>query len=147
MGQSPLYQTIALQEAFSNNLGPYHVQTLASASFLHALSKLTLKINICRNGTVLLYTIGVGGAAYVYMRVFKGWRLSDLMYVTRSSLTRSLSSVTSGETLTEIRSSSPWDSSQCLPLGLEGVVAGLDCLIHAASSGQCEPLWKSGRGP
>ena len=128
MRQSPLYQTIALQEVFSNILRPYHVQTLASASFLRVLSKLTLKINICRNGTVLLYTIGVGGAAYVYMRVFKGWRLSDLMYVTRSSLTRSLSSVTAGETLTEIRNSSPCDSSQCLPLGTQGVVAGPDLL-------------------
>ncbi|CAK0786024.1 hypothetical protein CVIRNUC_009237 [Coccomyxa viridis] len=48
------------------------------------------------NGTVLLYTVGVGGAAYVYLRLFKGWRLSDLMYVTRSSLTRSMSSVTAG---------------------------------------------------
>ena len=55
------------------------------------------KAGICRNGTVLLYTVGVGGAAYVYLRLFKGWRLSDLMYVTRSSLTRSMSSVTAGE--------------------------------------------------
>ena len=46
---------------------------------------------------MLLYTVGVGGAAYVYMRLFRGWRLSDLMYVTRSSLTRSMSSVTAGE--------------------------------------------------
>lgn len=46
---------------------------------------------------MLLYTVGVGGAAYVYLRLFKGWRLSDLMYVTRSSLTRSMSSVTAGE--------------------------------------------------
>ncbi|CAL5228557.1 g11713 [Coccomyxa viridis] len=48
------------------------------------------------NGTVLLYTVGVGGVAYVYLRIFKGWRLSDLMYVTRSSLSRSMSSVTAG---------------------------------------------------
>ena len=46
---------------------------------------------------MLLYTVGVGGAAYVYLRLFRGWRLSDLMYVTRSSLTRSMSSVTAGE--------------------------------------------------
>ncbi len=51
---------------------------------------------LCRNGTVLLYTVGVGGVAYVYLRIFKGWRLSDLMYVTRSSLSRSMSSVTAG---------------------------------------------------
>ena len=92
---------------------------------------------------MLLYSIGVGGAAYVYMRVFKGWRLSDLMYVTRSSLTRSLSSVTAGETLTEIRNSSPWDS---FLLDWKVLWQVLTCLIHAASSGQCEPLWKSGRG-
>ena len=55
------------------------------------------KAGVCRNGTVLLYTVGVGGAAYVYLRLFRGWRLSDLMYVTRSSLTRSMSSVTAGE--------------------------------------------------
>jgi hypothetical protein len=51
---------------------------------------------IYRNGAVLLYTGVAAGGAYVYLRVFKGWRLSDLMYVTRSSLSKSLSSVTAG---------------------------------------------------
>ncbi|BDA51119.1 hypothetical protein COCOBI_17-3390 [Coccomyxa sp. Obi] len=48
------------------------------------------------NGVVLLYTVGAAGAGYVYLRVFKGWRLSDLMYVTRSSLTKSMNTVTAG---------------------------------------------------
>ncbi|EIE21290.1 hypothetical protein COCSUDRAFT_57193 [Coccomyxa subellipsoidea C-169] len=48
------------------------------------------------NGVVVLYTVGAAGAGYVYLRIFKGWRLSDLMYVTRSSLTKSMSSVTAG---------------------------------------------------
>lgn len=50
----------------------------------------------CRNGVVLLYTVGAAGAGYVYLRIFKGWRLSDFMYVTRSSLSKSISSVTAG---------------------------------------------------
>lgn len=51
---------------------------------------------LCRNGVVLLYTVGAAGAGYVYLRMFRGWRLSDLMYVTRSSLVKSMSSVTAG---------------------------------------------------
>lgn len=51
---------------------------------------------LCRNGVVLLYTVGAAGAGYVYLRIFRGWRLSDLMYVTRSSLVKSMSSVTAG---------------------------------------------------
>ena len=45
---------------------------------------------------VLLYTVGAAGAGYVYLRLFKGWRLGDLMYVTRSSLSKSMNSVTAG---------------------------------------------------
>ena len=77
---------------------------------------------------MLLYTIGVGGAAYVYMRVFRGWRLSDLMYVTRSSLTRSLSSVTAGETLQRSGILHHWGSPLCLSIELGGVAAGLKLL-------------------
>ena len=36
-----------------------------------------------------------GGAAYLYL--FRGWRLSDLMYVTRASLTKSVAHLTSGK--------------------------------------------------
>ena len=45
---------------------------------------------------VLVYTGVAAGAGYIYLRIFRGWRLTDLMYVTRSSLSKSLSSVTSG---------------------------------------------------
>lgn len=51
---------------------------------------------------MLLYTGVAAGAGYIYLRVFRGWRLTDLMYVTRSSLSRSLSSVTAGAAVVEV---------------------------------------------
>ena len=68
---------------------------------------------------MLLYTVGVGGVAYVYLRIFKGWRLSDLMYVTRSSLSRSMSSVTAG------RRPPPITSQQSQP----GELPNLPCCL------------------
>ncbi|KAK9840804.1 hypothetical protein WJX81_005840 [Elliptochloris bilobata] len=47
-------------------------------------------------GTVVLYSLAAGGTLIIYLRFFCGWRLGDLMYVTRASLSRSLTSVTSG---------------------------------------------------
>lgn len=49
-----------------------------------------------RGGTVVLYSLAAGGTLIIYLRFVCGWRLGDLMYVTRASLGRSLTSVTSG---------------------------------------------------
>jgi hypothetical protein len=49
-----------------------------------------------RGGTVVLYSLAAGGTLIIYLRFVCGWRLGDLMYVTRASLSRSLTSVTSG---------------------------------------------------
>ena len=53
-------------------------------------------IGLRRNSHMLTITAVVAGVGVVYLRVFRGWRLTDMMYVTRSSLTKSLSSVSSG---------------------------------------------------
>jgi len=45
---------------------------------------------------VVLYSLAAGGTLIIYLRFVCGWRLGDLMYVTRASLSRSLTSVTSG---------------------------------------------------
>ena len=45
--------------------------------------------------TGYLYLGCIAGAAYVYVRM-RGWKLSDLAYVTRASLKESLSSMESG---------------------------------------------------
>lgn len=39
----------------------------------------------CRANTAAGFIVVVGGVA-LYLRFVKGWRLADLMYVTRSSL-------------------------------------------------------------
>ena len=45
---------------------------------------------------MVLYSLAAGGTLIIYLRFFCGWRLGDLMYVTRASLSRSLTSVTAG---------------------------------------------------
>lgn len=45
---------------------------------------------------MMTITAVVAGVGVVYLRLFRGWRFTDLMYVTRSSLTKSLSQVSSG---------------------------------------------------
>lgn len=53
--------------------------------------------NACyRGGTVVMYSLAAGGTLIIYLRFVCGWRLGDLMYVTRASLSRSITSVTSG---------------------------------------------------
>lgn len=48
---------------------------------------------------MVLYSLAAGGTLIIYLRFFCGWRLGDLMYVTRASLSRSLTSVTAGARL------------------------------------------------
>ena len=48
---------------------------------------------------MVLYSLAAGGTLIIYLRFFCGWRLGDLMYVTRASLSRSLTSVTAGACL------------------------------------------------
>ena len=38
----------------------------------------------------------VAGAGLLYVRVWRGWRLSDLMIITRASLQQSVGAVTQG---------------------------------------------------
>ncbi len=45
---------------------------------------------------MVLYSLAAGGTLIIYLRFVCGWRLGDLMYVTRASLSRSLTSVTTG---------------------------------------------------
>lgn len=52
---------------------------------------------LCRLGTATGVVMVVGGVA-LYIRFVKGWRLSDLMYVTRSSLSSLTESMKSGAT-------------------------------------------------
>lgn len=49
----------------------------------------------CRLGTATGVVLVIGGAA-LYIRFVKGWRFSDLMYVTRSSLTSLTESMKTG---------------------------------------------------
>ena len=48
---------------------------------------------------VVLATVTGGGL--LYLRVFKGWKLGDLMYVTKASLQQSVGAVSSGAQLAE----------------------------------------------
>ncbi|KAK9804219.1 hypothetical protein WJX72_001836 [[Myrmecia] bisecta] len=45
---------------------------------------------------VILYTAGAGVLGALYLRFVRGWRFSDLMYVTRASLKNSMAQVTEG---------------------------------------------------
>lgn len=57
----------------------------------------TIVTNPGKGGThMMTITAVVAGVGVVYLRLFRGWRFTDLMYVTRSSLTKSLSQVSSG---------------------------------------------------
>jgi hypothetical protein len=50
----------------------------------------------CRVGTATGIVLVIGGVA-LYIRFVKGWRFSDLMYVTRSSLSSMTETMKSGE--------------------------------------------------
>ena len=50
---------------------------------------------LCSNLTGYLYLAIAGGLGYLYVR-FRGWHLTDFLYVSRASLKESLSSVTTG---------------------------------------------------
>ena len=50
----------------------------------------------CSMGTATGVVLVIGGVA-LYIRFVKGWRFSDLMYVTRSSLTSLTENMKSGE--------------------------------------------------
>lgn len=49
-----------------------------------------------RGSGVVLYTVVVAGAGVLYLRFWRGWKFTDMMYVTRSSLNASLQSVSTG---------------------------------------------------
>eukprot|EP00884_Botryococcus_braunii_P017000 jgi/Botrbrau1/3984/Bobra.0365s0056.1 len=44
----------------------------------------------------VLYAVAVAGAGVLYLRIWRGWKFTDMMYVTRSSLNSSLGRVTAG---------------------------------------------------
>jgi Protein of unknown function (DUF1664) len=41
----------------------------------------------------------VAAGGVIYLRVFRGWRLVDMMYVTRASLKKSVGQLSEGECL------------------------------------------------
>lgn len=45
----------------------------------------------------ILWISAATGGVYVYLRYVKGWKLADMLYVTRSSLKKSISSVNEGK--------------------------------------------------
>lgn len=49
-----------------------------------------------RGSGVVLYTVVVAGAGVLYLRFWRGWKFTDMMYVTRSSLNASLQTVSTG---------------------------------------------------
>jgi hypothetical protein len=53
---------------------------------------------VCR-GATLYYVTAVAAGGVIYLRVFRGWRLVDMMYVTRASLKKSVGQLSEGECL------------------------------------------------
>jgi hypothetical protein len=54
-------------------------------------------LNLLSSRSTGVYVAVVVAGSVVYLRFVRGWRLGDLMYVTRASLNRSLTQVTSGD--------------------------------------------------
>lgn len=50
---------------------------------------------VCR-GATLYYVTAVAAGGVIYLRVFRGWRLVDMMYVTRASLKKSVGQLSEG---------------------------------------------------
>lgn len=53
---------------------------------------------VCR-GATLYYVTAVAAGGVIYLRVFRGWRLVDMMYVTSASLKKSVGQLSEGECL------------------------------------------------
>lgn len=45
----------------------------------------------------MYYVVAVAAGGAIYLRVFRGWKLVDMMYVTRSSLKKSVGQLSDGE--------------------------------------------------
>jgi len=49
-----------------------------------------------RRSGALYYVVAVAAGGAIYLRVFRGWKLVDMMYVTRSSLKKSVGQLSDG---------------------------------------------------